>query len=94
MRAIVITMLLLTPLFAWGEDMDMPSSIQEVKRHHEANLLKLSGVVSVGIGLDQNGDQAIIVGLDAPNPKTEAQIPSPLEGYPVEVQIVGRIKAQ
>lgn len=72
----------------------MSDSIRDVKKKHEARLLALPGVVSVGIGLDKDNNPAIIVGLDGPRPKTEAQLPQFLEGYPVVVQIVGPIKAQ
>ena len=72
----------------------MPSSIKEAKKQHEARLLELPGVVSVGIGLTKNGQSAIIIGLEGPNAQTEAQLPSMLEGYPVEVRIVGTVKAQ
>jgi len=72
----------------------MPSSIQEVKKQHEARLLDMPGVVSVGMGLDPNGNQAIIVGLDGPRPETKAKIPAMLEDFPVVVQIIGTIKAQ
>jgi len=56
--------------------------------------LELPGVVSVGIGLNKNGQSVIIIGLDGPNAETEAQLPSMLEGYPVEARIVGTVKAQ
>ena len=72
----------------------MPNSIKDVKTQHEERLLQIPGVVSVGIGLDENGKPAIIVGLERPDPETESQLPSQLEGYPVVVRIVGRIKAQ
>ena len=72
----------------------MTSSIKDVKKRHEALLLKLPGVVSVGIGLNRNGQSAIIIGLDGPNAEREGQLPSMLEGYPVEVRIVGTLKAQ
>jgi hypothetical protein len=72
----------------------MTSSIKDVKKRHEARLLKLPGVVSVGIGLNRNGQSAIIIGLDGPNEEREGQLPSMLEGYPVEVRIVGTLKAQ
>ena len=72
----------------------MPSSIKEAKKQHEARLLKLPGVVSVGIGLTENGQSAIIIGLQGPDTETEAQLPSMIEGYPVEVRIVGTVKAQ
>jgi hypothetical protein len=47
----------------------------------------------VGIGRDDNGSPAIMVGLVRPNPETESQLPDQLEGYPVDVRIVGQIKA-
>jgi hypothetical protein len=94
MRAIVLILVLIIPLQALGDDSSMAPSIQEVKRQHEADLFNLAGVVSVGIGLDSNGNQAIIVGLERPDPETEAKIPASMEGYPVVVKIVGSIKAQ
>ena len=94
MRAIVLILVLIIPLAALGDESGMSPSIQEVKKQHEACFLDLPNVVSVGIGLDPNGNQAIIVGLDRPNSETEAKIPPTLEGYPVVVQIVGGIKAQ
>ena len=72
----------------------MSHSIKEVKAMHEARLMALPGVVSVGIGRAKDGSSAIIVGLDAPHPKIEPQIPQSLEDYPVIVQVVGPIKAQ
>ncbi|MGD8880857.1 MAG: hypothetical protein PVI82_03130 [Desulfobacterales bacterium] len=94
MKAIAVSIVLLTPLLALGDDLDMSSSIQEVKKQHEALFLDMPGVVSVGIGLDPNGNQAIIVGLDGSHPKTKEKIPSMLEGFPVVIQIIGPIKAQ
>ena len=72
----------------------MQPSIQDVKKQHEARLLGLPGVVSVGIGLDENGQAAIIIGLDGSNPDIETQLPENLEGYKVVIKDVGSIKAQ
>ena len=94
MRTISLSIVLITPLLALGDDPNMSASIQEVKTQHETLFLDMPGVVSVGIGLDPNGQQAIIVGLDGPRPETAAKIPATLEGFPVEIQIVGSIKAQ
>ena len=91
---IVLSIALITPLLALGDDPDMSSSIEEVKKQHETLFLDMPGVVSVGIGLDPSGHQAIIVGLDGPRPETAAKIPAMLEGFPVIIQIVGSIKAQ
>lgn len=72
----------------------MSPSIQEVKKKHEARLMSLPGVVSVGIGLSPDGRPAVMVGLDKSRPEVQAQIPSQFEGHPVIVQILGPIKAQ
>lgn len=92
LRLLIIVLAL--PVIAMCEDSDMPNSINDVKAQHEERLLQLPGVVSVGIGQDKNGNPAIIVGLAHPDPETESQLPNRLEGYPVLVRIVGRIKAQ
>ena len=94
MRTIVLSVVLIIPLLALGDDLDMSSSIQEVKKQHEALFLDMPGVVSVGIGLDPNGNHAIIVGLDGSHPETKAKIHAMLEDFPVVIQIVGPIKAQ
>jgi len=93
-KAIALTILLITPYLALGDDSPMSASIQEVKKQHEARFLDLPGVVSVGIGLDPKGNQAIIVGLEAPNPEIEAKIPKVLAGFPVIIRIIGSLKAQ
>ena len=94
MKTRLLILLLLLPAIAMCEDYDMPTSIKEVKTQHEARLLQLPGVVSVGLGRDEKGNAAIIVGLERPEPATESQLPSRLEGYPLVIRIVGQIKAQ
>jgi hypothetical protein len=93
-RTIILVTVLIIPLLALGDDPVMSPSIQETKKQHEQRFLDLPGVVSVGIGLDANGNQAIIVGLDAPNSDVEAKIPAQLEGFPVVVKTIGPLKAQ
>jgi hypothetical protein len=92
LRLLIIVLAL--PVIAMCEDSDMPNLINDVKAQHEERLLQLPGVVSVGIGQDENENPAIIIGLAHPDPKTESRLPNRLEGYPVLVWIVGRIKAQ
>ncbi|MGD8342466.1 MAG: hypothetical protein PVI38_01295 [Desulfobacterales bacterium] len=94
MRIVAVWSVLLIPLLALGDDLSMSPSIQDVKKQHEAQLLNMAGVVSVGIGLDSEGNQAIIVGLDGSHPDTESSIPATLEGFPVVVQTIGSIRAQ
>ena len=89
----LLIILLVLPAIAISENNKMPNLIKDVKTQHEQHLLQLPGVVSVGIGQDENGTPAIIVGLERPDPETESQLPTRLDGYPVVVRIVGRIKA-
>ena len=72
----------------------MSPTIQEVKAKHAERLMTMSGVVSVGIGKNPDGQFVIIVGLDGPRPKTVEQIPKVLEGYPVRVEIIGPVRTR
>lgn len=94
MNTIALVVLLMLPLLAMGDHPGMSPSIEQVKSQHESKFLSLPGVVSIGIGLTPDGKQTIIVGLDRPNPDTEAKIPATLKGFPVQVQIIGPIQAQ
>ncbi len=72
----------------------MSSSIKDVKTRHQAQFLQMPGIASVGIGRDENGKPAIIIGLESPDPETESKLPATLEGYPVRVQTVGKLAAR
>ena len=72
----------------------MSLTIQEVKEKHEARILKIEGVISIGIGLKKDKTPAIIVGIKQEKQDLIRRIPSVLEGYPVEVRITGSIKTQ
>ncbi len=72
----------------------MADEIRNVKARHEAQLMQLPGVVSVGIGRDDAGQAAIIVGLDHATEAKKARIPERLEGYPVIAREIGAVKAQ
>ena len=86
--------LVLLPITGCSGNSDMPVSVQEVKKTHEAELMATPGVVSVGVGQDENGKPVIIVGLDQPRPEAQELLPQSLDGYPVVVRIIGPIKAQ
>jgi len=62
---------------------------------HEAALMKISGVVGIGIGLSEKSDHpAIHVFVDATTPLySPAAIPKQLEGVPVIIIEGGEIKA-
>ncbi len=91
--AVLALLVALPGLQCCGNETHM-KSIQETKRTHETRLLSLPDVVSVGIGMTADGAEAIIVGLSAPNPETQALIPEKLGEYPVIVRISGPARAQ
>lgn len=72
----------------------MSATIREAKARHEARLLAMPGVVSVGVGRGDDGRPVIVIGVDEPRPQTMAELPETLEGHPVRVEIVGRIRSQ
>lgn len=72
----------------------MADDIRSVKEKHAAQLMRLPGVVSVGIGQDDAGHPAIVVGLDRATEATRARIPERLEGFPVIAREIGAVKAQ
>ena len=72
----------------------MANDIHDVKTRHEQQFLQMSGVVSVGIGLDDNGSSVIVVGLVRITEAATADFPKQLEGYNVVLREVGSTKAQ
>lgn len=72
----------------------MAVSIQETKARHTDALMDTPGVVSVGIGLDEKGEECIVVGLDRDDVTIRQALPEKLDGYEVRIQVVGKIKAQ
>ena len=84
-------------LISWtgvAADHAMPPTIQEVKTQHSQRFLALPGVVSVGVGRNAGGGEVIVVGLDRARPETQSKLPEQLEGYTVQVQIIGTVKAR
>jgi len=72
------------------------SKAQTVEAMHETTLMKIPGVVGVGIGLSEKGDHAAIhvfVNANAPFYSPTA-IPKHLEGVPVRIIEGGDIMAQ
>jgi len=62
-RRLLIPLLLISAFFLQGDE-PMTPTIQEVKRKHEATLLSLPGVVSVGIGRGPDGEIRLYVAGD------------------------------
>ena len=67
-------------------------SVEDVKRRHEARLMKMHGVVGVGIGR-KDGQDCIRIYVTEDHPKIRAKIPESLEEIPVEVVVTGTFTA-
>jgi len=73
------------------------NAIAEAKARHEADLLALPNVTGVGIG-ERDGKPVIKVFVTEKLPEAElapqARVPESLDGYEVDVEAIGFIKAQ
>ena len=56
--------------------------------------MSMPGVVSVGIGRDDEGAAVIVVGLDQAGAKVTESLPASLEGFTVRTEVVGKITPQ
>jgi hypothetical protein len=76
--------------------------LRAIKSAHEADLMRKANVVGVGIGLRQigeklTGEPAIVVSVTVKMPVSQLAsgdvIPRELDGVPVDVQAVGKLRA-
>lgn len=67
------------------------AGIALARMHAEASLMALEGVVSIGVGRDKDGAEAIVVGVASA--ATPVELPESVDGVPVVVREVGRIRA-
>ncbi len=72
----------------------MTGSIQDVKAKYEQQIITTPGVVSIGIGKNAAGNSAIIIGIEQEDETVKAALPKELDGYPVEIQNIGPVRAQ
>lgn len=86
----IVCLALMTSLTAGS---NMGTSIEAVKNRHVDQLMAMPDVISVGIGKNGQGVPAIIVGMDKENVETQSSIPDTVEGYPVEIRIIGPVRA-
>lgn len=90
----VLLSLLVIFIVACGptEDIPMAESITAVKAKHASRLMAKPGVVSVGIGLDADGQEIIIIGVDSKDSLDSLAIQQKLGGYPVKTQVIGVVR--
>lgn len=65
--------------------------IEAVRGRHEKHLIAIDGVLGTGIGRTQGGEDAIVLYLR--DPSVMHQVPSEIEGHPVESIVTGTIDA-
>jgi hypothetical protein len=71
---------------------EMPSITDVLKRHTDS-LMAIPGVVGVGRG-ERNGASTIYVMVERMTDTLRRSIPDSIEGYAVDVNVTGAIKAQ
>ncbi len=65
----------------------------EVLQAHSAELMAIPGVVGTGEG-ELRGKPAILVLVARRTPEVDSRVPKRLEGYPVDVRVVGEVRAR
>lgn len=72
------------------------SKVLEVKKRHEAALLKIPSVVGVGIGEEVSLKGAVVpcikVYVAESRSRLRELIPSEIEGFKVAIEVIGKIK--
>ena len=86
----VAAMVLITYLVLQREEQHL--TIEQVKERHETELMAIEGVVGVGIG-ECEGEPCVKVLLENDSPDLKRQIPTQLDGYPVDTEVVGSLEA-
>jgi hypothetical protein len=66
---------------------------EAVLTKHAGRLMRMKGVLSVGVGRTDDGRPAIVLGLDSDAPEVLAALPTALDGVPVVRDRYGRTSA-
>jgi phosphotransferase system IIB component len=69
-------------------------SIENVKRDYSRSLMRLPGVVGVGIDHSLSDVKRIKVMIEQPSKVLDQTLPKQLEGYAVVVEVIGKIHAR
>jgi hypothetical protein len=76
-----------------ARDLDTPV-VEEVLTRNAGSLMRLRGVMSVGVGRTSDGRPAIFLGIDNPQAASVGDLPSSVEGVPVVHRQLGRPEAR
>ncbi len=70
--------------------------LADVLKSHTPQLMAIPGVVGTGEGVSgdgaSGGGPAILVLVSHRTPEIDARVPKRLEGYPVEIRVVGEVR--
>lgn len=78
----------------WNDPYRPKADPRATLTRHRAALIANDGVVSVGLGFDQSHRTVIVVGVVSAKKAAAADVPSELDGVPVEVRVVGEFSAK
>jgi len=65
--------------------------ISEVLRAHTPELMAIPGVLGTGQG-ELNGEPTVLVLVSRRTREIDSRIPKHLEGYPVDIRVVGEVR--
>jgi hypothetical protein len=72
-------------------------AIEDVRARHEDRLLGLPNVVGVGVG-ERGGEPVIKVFVEQKVPESalaeDERVPESLDGYEVDVEVIGEVRAE
>ena len=87
---VVVVVLLITYFILQREEPRL--TIEQAKERHETELMAIDGVVGVGIG-ECEGDPCVKVLLENESSDLKQQIPTQIDGFTVEMEVVGSLEA-
>jgi len=68
--------------------------VSAVMARNAESLMRMKGVMSVGVGQTADGEPAIVVGIDDPRAASVEDIPDAIDGVPVVHHTIGRPEAR
>lgn len=73
---------------------NMEKLIRDIKAKNEDLLMTIPGIVSVGVGRDDAGNPALVIGVEAEEYCERVVLPEELQSCPIKFMVVGTIKAR
>lgn len=77
-----------------GSDAAEDESLARARARAEQRFMPMEGVVSVGVGHDREGHEAIFVGVARARASIVRALPQDVDGVPIVVEEVGEMRAE